>query len=259
MHRIKKLESDLQIALFVRDPSGLVLTEAGRKVLQYCRSQSQIEEEFLQKLMEQNIDSLTGALRIGSVSSLAWSVLTPSIAELVRDNPEIHVEMIAREVSELPLLLKRGRCDYLITIDRLEDSAFEEHALGIEKYVLIEPTQQNYRKDVYLDHDEGDKFTSEFFSLQGWKEKRITRSYMDDNHGLLAGVRAGLGRAVVPLHLLKGQTGIRIVKKLKSLEKRVYLYYFKQPDYSKLHDAIVKILLENPAKYLNLPVSRSFN
>src|SRR5580704_14726092 len=68
-HRIKNLEGDLRVSLFIRDSAGPVLTEAGTRLLKYCRLQSKIEDEFIQDLTEERAPDLRGALRIGSVSS----------------------------------------------------------------------------------------------------------------------------------------------------------------------------------------------
>lgn len=249
-HRLKKLESELEVALFIRDPAGLVLTEAGIKLFQYCRTQSQIEDDFLRSLTNPKEKQITGALRIGSVSSLAWSVLTPALAALVRKNPHIHLDILSREISELPQLFKRGQFDYLVTIEKLNEFSMEEHYLGTERYVLIESTKKDRRENVFLDHDENDRLTIDFFGLQGWNAERIIRSYMDDNQGLFSGVREGLGKAVVPRHLAREEEGIRISQRAKPLERSVYLYFFKRPFYSKLHTATVEALTTGAGRYL---------
>jgi DNA-binding transcriptional LysR family regulator len=69
--------------------------------------------------------------------------------------------------------------------------------------------------------------------------KNIKRIYLDDVHGIIAGLKSGLGRAVVPLHLIKNEKSLTIVNPKESLDVPVYLYYFHQPFYSQLHQAIV--------------------
>ena len=86
--------------------------------------------------------------------------------------------------------------------------------------------------------------------MRRWSSDKLFRSYLDDNQGLLSGVREGLGKAVVPLHLAKSQEGIRISQRIKPLEKPVYLYFFKQPFYSQLHKATVEALLGGVRSYL---------
>ena len=252
-HRIRNLERDLEVTVFDREPTGLRLTDAGTKLLRYCQTQIQVEEELLRDLRDSSADGLTGTLRIGSVSSLAWSIVTPAIAKLIRDNIGVHVDIIAREVSELPGLFKRGRFDFLVTTDRLNDAGLDEQFLGYETYVLIEPIMRTSRSNVFLDHHEEDKFTLNFLEFHKQKTEGLVRSFMDDNHGIIAGVKAGFGVAVVPVHILAGERGIKIKKRFKSQKHPVYLYFRKQPFYSKLHNAVALEIAAQVPRLLGKP------
>lgn len=75
---------------------------------------------------------------------------------------------------------------------------------------------------------------------------------MDNIAGIIAGVEAGLGSAVVPLHLVKGLMNIKIVLHARELRQPAYLYHLKQPFYSKLHTAIVKELAAKIRDYIAL-------
>lgn len=255
-HRIRNLERELEVTVFDREPTGIRLTDAGAKLLRFCQTQLQVEEELLRDLQEASDGGLTGTLRVGSVSSLAWSVVTPALRKLVQDNPTIQVDMIAREVSELPALFKRGRFDFLLTTERMDDVSLEEKSLGYEKYVLIEPSIASSRSHVYLDHQEEDKFTLNFLKFNKQKTEGLIRSFMDDNHGLVAGVRSGYGVAIVPDHILAGEKGIKIRKMLSSQKHAVYLYFRKQPFYSRLHKAAALELATQVPKLLGSSGSR---
>lgn len=250
-HRIKNLESDLNLALFIREPANLYLTEAGERLLKYCQVQAKFEEEFIGDLTSQNSKELRGALRLASVSSLAWSVVCPAVGELIRQNPLVHVDIMSREVSELPHLLKQNRVDFVITVEKIGDCNLEEKVIGVEKYVLVELSSISLRKNIYLDHDEKDKFTNDFLYAQKNEKPILNRSFMDDVHGLLAGVREGFGRAVVPKHLVEENDEIVIVKGFKPLEQSIRLYYKVQPFYTKLHREVVKTLEKNVSKCIN--------
>jgi len=78
-HRIKNLEDEFETALFVRQGGGIRLTELGTKLLQFCRVQSQAEEEFLLDLISKNAKNVkfSGTLRIGGVSSAIRSLVMP--------------------------------------------------------------------------------------------------------------------------------------------------------------------------------------
>jgi len=138
-HRIKNLESSLETVLLIRDPKALRPTEAGTKLLRYCRIQMQVESEVLQDLKKPSSSELAGFLRVGGISSLMWSVIIPALGEFLRENSDVQLEAIVREVGELPAALASGQIDFLITCERLNQPHLEEHYLGDERNVLIEP------------------------------------------------------------------------------------------------------------------------
>ncbi len=236
-HRIRNLEMDLETSLFVRSGNGVRLTERGAGLLQFCRVQTQAEEEFLQGLRpEKNArESLAGTLRIGGVSSLMRATIIPAISELVRKHPNIRIEISIREASELPRLISSAQVDFVVIDSRINAANLEEISLGKEEYVLIESSKKNTVSDVYLDNNGEDQTTFEFFKLNGKKNLSLKRSFMGDIYGILDGVSEGFGRAVVPLHLISEKKDYHILEGFKNLYHPVYLYQVRQPYYTKLH------------------------
>ncbi len=248
-HRVKNLEQQLETTLIIRESTGLRLTDAGAKLLKYCRVVLQIEHEFIEDLRPQTKGELSGYLRIGGASTLMWSVITPVLGPVLRENPKIHVEMISREISELPTLLENGNIDFITVCGKLDLPNCEEVYLGDEVNLLVESKLKNSRTNVYLDHDRHDHTTNDYLKQQDKPPTAIKRAFMDDIHGLLAGVEAGLGRAVVPSHLIS-QLDLKRVKGQKELRTPAYLYYLRQPFYTRLHKVIVETLSNNTAKIL---------
>ncbi len=249
-HRIRNLEGQLETALFIRDTAGVRLTEAGTKLLRFCRVQSQIETEFMRDFKTESRQGIGGYLRIGGASTVMWSVVTPALGPLLRENPEIQIEMLSRELSALPRLLNTGQIDFIIMCGKLELPRCEEIYLGDERSVLVESKRKNARAGIYLDHDSEDRTTFEYLRFQGDK-KEIERGYMDNIQGILAGVAEGFGRAVVPLHLLTS-TDLQRVRGHKEYRVPVYLYYLKQPYYTKLHKETLDALRKGVGKLLGV-------
>ncbi|MFN8845479.1 MAG: LysR family transcriptional regulator [Bdellovibrionales bacterium] len=250
-HRIRNLEEQLETTLFVREPSGIRLTESGSKLLEFCRVQSQMETELLADIVGANQNELKGHLRIGGTSSLMWSVVVPALTDLLSLHPNVQFEFMEREIHELPELLKNGSVDFIITSGKIEKANFERIYLGDEINVLIETKKKLQRIERYLDHDSNDQVTLDFLKLQGIQKSKINRCFMDNINGIIAGVEAGLGKAVVPQHLLKNLNNSRIVPNMKELRTQTFLYLIKQPFYSKLHNTVVKELTQNVSSYLN--------
>ncbi len=244
-HRIRKLEEQLETTLFMRDPSGIRLTEPGLKLLEFCRLQSQIEDELLASLTNPFEKKIKGYLRIGGASTLLSSVVVPALADFLAQNNLVQFEFIEGELSELPEYLQTGKVDFIVTCGKIERANFEGHYLGDEVNVLVETKKSPNREDVYLDHDASDQTTFNFLKHQGMKKIKVERCFLDNINGIIAGVEAGLGKAVVPKHLIKDSKKIKVSTNQKEMKVPAYLYVLKQPFYSALHTAVVKELTKN--------------
>lgn len=239
--RIINLENELETSLFIRDRAGLRLTEAALKLVRYCQIKSNLEAEFLNQLKSNNPHEVAGSIRIGGFSSVMSSVTLTALAPLIKKNPQVQLQIFNEEMHALFELLKRGEIDYMILDDRIERAEFERLHLGNEKNVLVE--HKNYiGSDIFLDHDAQDMTTINYLKKSKQPYKDLQRLYLDNIFGIIEGVRLKLGRAVLPLHLVKNEKDFLIINTLQELEIPVYLYYFNQPYYSRLHTETVEAL-----------------
>lgn len=236
-HRIRHLEEELETAVFIRVGNKIRLTEAGSRLLQFCQVQSQAEEEFLNEIKPRKDKraGLFGRLRVGGVSSIMRSLVLPSTSGLIRKHPNVRLDFLVKEVSELPGLLSSGQVDFVISTAKIQAPGLVEEFLGYEEYVLVRTIKNLSLPNVYLDHDQDDQTTFEFLKHQGQKDIAIARSFLDDIYGLIDAVIEGIGQAVIPLHIVSQAKGIEVVDHFKPMLVPVYLYHFRQPYYTQLH------------------------
>jgi DNA-binding transcriptional LysR family regulator len=239
--RILNLEKELELTLFIRDRAGLRLTESAEALVRYCQIVRSLEQEMLASIKAPTTSEVAGEVRIGGFSSVMASIVVPGRAELYRQLTKIKIQSSTQELADLLERLKRGEIDYIILDDRLEREELERVFLGKEKNVLVRH-KKSKSSDIYLDHDEKDETTLKYLKLAKVKTKDIKRLYLDDIHGLIEGVRSGLGQAVLPMHLIADHKEFEVMDPQQVLEIPVYLYYYSQPYYSKLHEAVVKCL-----------------
>lgn len=244
--RIANLEKELETSLFIRDRAGLRLTEAAQRLVRYCLCKNSLEEEFVSGLLG---NEFAGTIRIGGFSSVMHSVVVPSLAGLLANHPRLRLQIFVDELGNLPAKLQRGEIDFMIANELEAREELQAIPLGTEKNVLVQRRRYN-GPDIFIDHDENDRVTSDYLKLAGKKPKRLERHYLDDIYGLLAGARAGLGRAVIPRHLLSGEKDLEILQPQTVYEFPVFLYFYAQPYYSRLHQKIVETLAENSHRYL---------
>ncbi len=241
--RIINLESDLGTSLFIRDRAGIRLTETALDLVRYCQLKNQHEDEFVAGLTSKGAE-LSGVIRAGGFSSVMRSVFLPRVAKILEQHRRVRLNMLIRQLRELPDLLKRGEIDYMLSSEKPGRDEIEAILLGHEENVLVE--KRGYRgPDIYLDHEENDDVTFEYFKKFEKKLKNPKRLFLDDVYGLIDAVKLGLGRAVVPVHMIENEKGLEIISPSQVLKIPVYLCFYKQPFYTKLHDGAVAVLKES--------------
>lgn len=236
--RIAKLEEDLETTLFIRDRTSIRLTESGEKLLRYCQLNETVESELISQLKDSQSD-FAGVLRIAGFSSVNRSLLIPSLKRLMSQNPRLSIQMITREVHDLDRMLKSAEADYILTTQKSSSLDIESCFLGYEQNVLAK-RRNTEDSEIYLDHDEKDTTTLDYFSKASDKYKPRNVRYLDDIYGLIDGVRNGYGKAVLPLHLIQDKSEFEILDPKRILKVPVYLQYFQQPYYRKIHTIVVE-------------------
>ncbi|MES2855370.1 MAG: LysR family transcriptional regulator [Bdellovibrionota bacterium] len=240
--RILNLEDDLGITLFIREPSGARLTDAGNEVLRYCQSRESLESELLAGLQTKSAKELAGRFAVGGFSSIMRSCVIPGLAQIARSNPMIRFEFMSREIREIPALLERAQADAILLTHAIERPDIESVLLGHEENVLVRPTRANWAEDVFLDHDADDTTTNDFFRLQKTTPTKFKRRYMDEIYSVIDGVIEGYGQAIIPKHL-SDVKGIEVVRGMKPMKVPIYAMRFKQAFYTRLQGEAFDLLV----------------
>ncbi len=234
--RIQALEAQLEQTLITRSRTGVVPTPLGQKLLSYVTSAQSLENEFLDQLKDDS-SSLKGQIRIAGFSSVMRSLIIPELSKIIAKNPDLTLQTYTDELINLPQYLLSSKVDYLVHNRALDKDGFESILIAYEENVLVRHKSLK-NQDYYLDHDENDITTSSYFKLSK-KEKPKRFHYLDDVYGLLDGVKLGLGRAVIPKHLIDTKN-IIIENPKVSLRVPIYLIYRKSPFYTNLHYNVLK-------------------
>ncbi|MCB9072881.1 MAG: LysR family transcriptional regulator [Bdellovibrionaceae bacterium] len=249
--RVKNLEDELGLTLFIRTTTGVTLTEAGERLLRYCQTRDSLEQELVHDLNISNTYELTGSIRIAAYSSVLRSVIIPALKPLLEKHPNILCEFICAKMPKLPLLLQSAEVDFIVMDYALERANLQRENLGQEKYVIIESKKSQKRHDIYLDNDSADRATEMFFKSQNIKLPKYRRSYFDDCYGIIDGVTLGLGKAIMPKHLVAHNPKLKITESSKAYNLDVVLHYYQQPIYSKLHLAVLETIKKNAPPLLS--------
>jgi DNA-binding transcriptional LysR family regulator len=242
--RVKALEEELDLTLFVRLPRGVQLTEAGERLLRYCQARHSLERELLEHLTGEGMTGLGGILRIGGYSSVVRSVLMPALAPLLRDNPRVQPHFQNAEMRQLPELLITGSVDFIVTDSEVHRADLETVALGEEEYVLCDSVEFPVTEEIYLDHDPGDPITQQFLTRQGRQPPEYRRAFMDEVYAIIDGIALGVGKAVVSHHLVRDDPRVRRLDGYEPMRVPVLLHYHRQPFYTELQKQAITTLTE---------------
>ena len=248
--RILQLEKEIGTTLLNRSSQGVEMTEAGRRVLRFCRASSSLEEEILSDLTYDPDGPLKGVIRLAAHSSILQPVLIPSLAPLLRDNPLVQCELTNAEAKDLPGILKRGEAEFVIMDQCLNRPNLNTSVLGQEVYIAISSAKHSSREEVYLDLHAQDRVTEEFFQQQE-NPPNYQRSFLSDVFGIICGVEQGLGRAVVSQHLVRGNSNIKILKQYQPVASPVTVHFFNQSYYTRLHSTVLETLHQECPKFLD--------
>lgn len=253
--RISKLEDELGTALFIRDRTSVRLTEAGQQTLRFCRLHETAESELLGRLKGQR-GGFGGVLRVGGFSSVNRSLVLPALAGLLGAHPALSFQLFTREMGELDSLLKSSEADYILMSRRSGSAEIESLFLGVEESVMVRSKKATKVEGIYLDHDENDEVTRNYFRQNKLAFNPKGMRYLDDVYGLLDGVRAGYGMAVLPLHLISDVKDLEPVHPSRKFRVPVYLQYFALPYYRPLHAQVVEAIRSHfKSKLSQSPVS----
>ena len=251
-HRISALEAELGAPLFIRDKKGIRLTELGDELLRYVQMKTTLEDEFLSKIKASKGDPLKGVLRVGCYASIGRSIVLKVLGPFLLQNPGVQLFFLMREMKVLPELLKSGEADFIFLDYEFNKGKVLSHFMGEEEYVMVESINGCRDENVFLNHDEEDFMTYRFFEKQGESEVHIRRSYLDEIYSCIDGVAQGIGRSVLPLHLVKDDVRIRIHQEFNSLKMPVYLHYFQKPVRSELEKEVIELFQHEMPRQLAL-------
>jgi DNA-binding transcriptional LysR family regulator len=239
--RIKKLEAELGVALLVRSPTGTRPTEVGLRILRYCQTKEALEADVLRDLTATGENGAVGELRIAAYSSVMRSVIIPALAPLLRDNPCIQCHLHRAGVEELPQILRHARADFVILDRQLGWAGVASVPLGSEELVAVESRTHAPPPELFLHQNQEDRTTERFFHCQN-NGIAYRSSYLDDVYGILDGVVQGLGRAVVPRHLIKREMNLRELKPWRPMRRDVVLHHYPLPHETEVRRAALDAL-----------------
>lgn len=146
---VRKLEDELGVRIFDRSRSPVVTTAAGLKVLESARAILRERDRMLEIIAEEGQEP-KGDLRMGIIPTLAPYLLPLFLTRFLRDHPKINLQVHELTTEEILQRLRQNDLDAGLLAIPLEDSAFLEHHLFFEEFVVYAPGSERLMKKKYV-------------------------------------------------------------------------------------------------------------
>lgn len=180
---LKKLEEELGYALFDRSQQPIITTEEGQQFMGLARQILAAQQEML-GLLDQSPNTLSGALRIGIIPTIANSLLPIILPPLLSDNPDLHLDITEITTEEIQQQLKMGKIDLGILATPLEDEDIHETILYYEAMMVYGAmgegkefiTSKDIKDNTIWLLEEGHCFREQTMTICNIKEKENTSS-----------------------------------------------------------------------------------
>jgi DNA-binding transcriptional LysR family regulator len=212
--RLKQLESELGVPLFTRHSRGMLLTEAGTRLLGYARRLSELADEARAAVRDDG--RVQGSLRLGSMETTAAVRLPAVLGRFHREHPDVQLDVRTGPTAELLDHVLAHRLDAALVAGPIDHPDLIGTAVFREELVLVSARDG---RDIEARLREGGLTAIMFrqgcsyrqrlethFAAQGWLPFR--RLEFGTLEGVLGCVGAGIGVTVLPRSAVEGYRGV---------------------------------------------------
>lgn len=206
--RIKRLEQELDVELFVRDGKRLQLSPAGRVLLEYAEQMLALADCARDALHD---GRPRGLLRIGAMESTAAVRLPAPLSEFHERYPDVLMELDTGAPQDLIARVLVGDLDAALVAEPVSDSRLETLAIYKEELAIVTSLRhppiaspQDVRPRTALAFHPGcphRKRLEDWFAREGVPIERTVE--VASYHAILGCAVIGMGVALMPRSVLE--------------------------------------------------------
>jgi LysR family transcriptional regulator (chromosome initiation inhibitor) len=245
--RIKAVESELGVSLFLRSRKGMALTSEGEALYRHCQDIRGMEGQLLSTLQAGGADAETDFVITGP-SSLISGRFLPQCRHVFKNWPKLNISFLIDSNANRLAQLKRGIADLAIVLKHEVTNELDSKLIRPFEFILVATAKwrdrklkdilENERLFSYRESDQtGFDYLRQAGLLDDLKRRRV---FVNDNQALLSLLQQGLGFAALPRELaeplLESGDLIQIHKSGKPLKTEMALVWYprrEMPDYFK--------------------------
>ncbi|NVB40687.1 LysR family transcriptional regulator [Pseudenhygromyxa sp. WMMC2535] len=220
--QIAKLESCLGVQIFERHARGILVTEAGRRLLERMKAVLR-ESDHLRDQAALLTDPYALRLRVGVIPTIAPYLLPPTVAEIRARDRAPRVHWIEERTSQCEHALMSGDLEAALIADAPSIPGLEAVEIGWEPFCLLVPTDHHLRAPVAMSDispeellllEDGHCLRDHTLAFCAWPNFRESPFRATSLPTVVQMVAAGLGVSVLPASAIpieSRQQGIRCV------------------------------------------------
>lgn len=218
--RIKQLEKSLDCTLFHRVPKGVILTNEGERLYKHAVEIVKKVEVAISDIQNQQHQK---KLIVGSTDCNAAVRISSFLMKLHEDFPKMQMELLTGTTRDMIQLI----LNYKVDIAFVSGEPKDDELIVLKKYeeeiAILEPKEEN-TPNVILSFKEGcayDEFLKNYYQKKGENiEKSLSFGSLET---ILACVKSGMGKTLLPTNLVEKLGFINDVKITKLDKKTAYI------------------------------------
>lgn len=216
--QMRQMETELGVTLFLRQPRGFALTEAGQMILPAARRMQQAMSEIAMAVAGRDSET-GGTVRITASEAVSMHILPSILARLRAAHPEIHLDLVATDDSdnllfrEADIALRMYRPEQLEIVTR-KLGALEIGTCAADSYLNTHGTPsapEDLMEHAMVGYDQSELILRVMRGL-GWPAKRdwfATRCDCQNTYWEL--VKAGCGIGFGQRWLIEKTEGVQLL------------------------------------------------
>jgi DNA-binding transcriptional LysR family regulator len=206
--RVAHAEDRLGAQLFERSLGIFQPTEAGRAVVA-CAERVELEVQAVEAVVSGTDGLAAGTVRLTSVPIIANRVLVPALPALLREHAQLRVELIA-EPRDLNLTKREADIALRLARPGKELRAIARR-IGRLGYAVYGPARKGAERLPWITYEDGmaDLPQSRWMAERPAGDRQAsTQVTVNDAEAVIQGVKAGLGKSLLPIAIADQETGL---------------------------------------------------
>jgi DNA-binding transcriptional LysR family regulator len=205
--RIRQLEENLGVELFIREGKRLIVTPAGLVLIDYADRLLALAEEARAAVSD---GTPRGSLRLGSMESTAAARMPALLARFHGSFPEVHLELRTGATRALLAEVIEGKLDCALVSGPVNDIRITSHAAFDEELMIVAPSGHppirsatDVRTRTLLTFEPGCAYRQRleaWLTASGVLAERTVE--LSSYHAMIGCAASGMGIALVPRSLL---------------------------------------------------------